>query len=640
MRTLSHILVLLAAITVGVVLYKREVMLRASPVRLIPRDILFGNPVKASPRIAHNGAQLAYLAPVDNVLNIWVKTLGKDDDHVITHDTHRGIRSVAWSPDDTSVLYLQDKNGDENWRIYSASLDGQVIQDLTPFDNVQARIVDIDSDKPHDILIELNKDNPALHDIYKLTLSSGQLTLLEKNPGNVASWIPDDQWNIRGKLLSLDDGSGELWVRDTPTAGWRLLAQFNPDDAQLVEIIGFSKDGKTIAMLDPRDTNTNKLVAVDVVMGNITVMYHDHHYDITAVIQQPKTKRIQAVTVTKARQEIVVLDSTIQHDIETIKDATRGDIALIDRDDADKFWVVGVKLDIEPAAYYLYLRDNHKVEFLFDSKPALRNYKLAPMEPFTITSRDGLKLEGYVTYPIGVEHRNLPVVVNVHGGPYARDTWGYSSEAQWFANRGYISAQINYRGSTGYGKDFVNASTKEWGAKMHDDILDTVNYFVSNGIADPKRIALYGGSYGGYEALVGAAFTPDVFSCAVDIVGPSNLLTLLTSLPPYWIHARRNFYNKVGDPTSEQAFLKSRSPLFSAHNIKIPVLIAQGANDPRVKRAESEQIVEALKEHKIPYEYLLFPDEGHGFARPENKLKFYEAAEKFLARCLGGRYQE
>jgi len=344
--------------------------------------------------------------------------------------------------------------------------------------------------------------------------------------------------------------------------------------------------------------------------------------------------------VLKDRAEYHVLDPAVAADYEAIRALHSGDPGLIGRDEADVTWLIAFTDDAGPVRYYAYDRSTRTGSFLFDSRPELARYELARMEPFSFTTRDGLTVHGYVTFPPGGGRSGLPAVLDVHGGPQARDVWGWNPEAQWFANRGYLCIQVNYRGSTGYGKAFVSAGDREWGAKMHDDLLDAVGYVVQQGWADRDRIAIYGGSYGGYAALVGAAFTPDVFRCAVDIVGPSNLQTLLETIPPYWAPAKAQLYKRVGNPETDQEFLWSRSPLSRVRDIRIPLLIAQGANDPRVKQAESEQIVAALAEAGIDYEYMLFPDEGHGFAKPENRIKFYAAAERFLAKYLGGRFEE
>jgi dipeptidyl aminopeptidase/acylaminoacyl peptidase len=345
--------------------------------------------------------------------------------------------------------------------------------------------------------------------------------------------------------------------------------------------------------------------------------------------------------ILKDRMTYVVLDPSVEDDLKAIRGLHPGDPMFLGRDESDQTWLVGFTVDAGSLTFYMYDRPSKSGRLLFEARPALSSYRLAAMEPFSFTARDGLEIHGYVTFPPGQEGRsNLPAVLDVHGGPQVRDSWGYNPEAQWFANRGYLCVQVNYRGSTGYGKAFVNAGDREWGGKMHDDLIDAVSYVTAAGWADPSRVAIYGGSYGGYAALVGAAFTPDVFRCAVDIVGPSNLKTLLETIPPYWAPMIAQLYRRVGNPETDAEFLWSRSPLSRARDIRIPLLIAQGANDPRVKQAESEQIVAALTEAGIEHEYLLFPDEGHGFAKPENRIRFYTAAERFLARYLGGRYEE
>jgi dipeptidyl aminopeptidase/acylaminoacyl peptidase len=357
-------------------------------------------------------------------------------------------------------------------------------------------------------------------------------------------------------------------------------------------------------------------------------------------VLHPDTRDPQIVAILKDRMTYVVLDPSVQDDLKAIQALHPGDPVFAGRDDPDGTWLVGFTNDTGPVPYFMYDRASRTGRFLFEHQPALSGYELAPMEPFSYQARDGLEIHGYVTFPPGLGRSGLPAVLNVHGGPQARDTWGYDAEAQWLANRGYLCIQVNYRGSTGYGKAFVTAGDREWGGKMHDDLVDAVGYAVAQGWADPSRVAIYGGSYGGYAALVGAAFTPGVFCCAVDIVGPSNLKTLLETVPPYWAPVIAQLYRRVGNPETDVDFLWSRSPLSRARDIRIPLLIAQGANDPRVKQAESEQIVAALREAGIEYEYMLFPDEGHGFAKPENRIKFYTAAERFLARYLGGRYED
>jgi dipeptidyl aminopeptidase/acylaminoacyl peptidase len=606
---------------------------------LIPRPVLFGNPVRTSPQISPDGARLAFLAPVNDVLNVWVGSSDGTDAQPVTDDRDRGIRFYLWAADGQHILYLQDIGGDENWRLYAVHVDTKTVRDLTPFPEVQAQIVDRDKHFPHELLIAMNKEDARYHDVYRLDLRTGEMRMVAKNPGDVASWVTDAKFDVRGALKATPDGGFDLLIRDTPDAPWRTLLTWSADDSLNSQPVGFSKDGASMYIEDASGSDTNQLIELRLTDGTRRALAHDPQFDIGGVMVHPDTYEIQAVAFDRARTEWTVLDPSIRKDFDAIRGLHHGDVSVISRDDADRTWIVAFTSDREPTAFFAYDRRTKRGRLLFHSKPDLLNYTLAPMEPIDLTSRDGLTLHGYVTYPPGLDRRGVPLVVNVHGGPHARDTWGIDPEVQWLANRGYACLQINFRGSTGFGKRFLNAGDKEWGGKMHDDLVDAVQWAVEAGIANPKRVAIYGGSYGGYAALAGATFTPDLFCCAVDIVGPSNLITMIETIPPYWEAFRAIEHRRVGDPATEAEFLKSRSPLFFVDRIKAPILIAHGANDPRVKQAESEQIVDAMKRKEIPYEYVLFPDEGHGFAKPENRLRFYAAAERFLAKHLGGRVE-
>jgi len=608
-------------------------------VELIPRRVLFGNPVKTSPQISPDGKRMAYLAPVNNVLNVWVGAVGSGDYQPVTQDTDRGVRFYFWAADNKYIMYIQDVKGNENWRLYATNIDTKETRDLTPFEDVQTHIIDRDKHFPNELLIGLNKENPQVHDVYHLDLTTGELTLVAKNPGNIAEWVVDTQFKIRGALVARPDGGQDLLVRDAEQSEWRTILTWDADDALTSGPLGFTKDGQSLYLRDSRNVNASRLVTLNIDTGYLTVLAQDPQYDVGNVMFNRDTYEVQAVAFNKDRVEWVVLDESIRSDFGKIRGIHRGDFFITSRDDADDTWVVAFTVDNGPIPFYTYDRKSQNATFLFDNQPELNKYTLAQMNPITFTSRDGLTIHGYLTLPPNEHQTRLPMVLDVHGGPWARDVWGYNPQAQWFANRGYACLQVNFRGSTGYGKEFLNAGDKEWGRNMHNDLVDAVHWAIEQGIADPKRIAIYGGSYGGYAALTGATFTPDLFCCAVDIVGPSNLVTLIRTIPPYWSTFLATFHKRVGNPDTEEEFLKSRSPLFKVDQIKIPLLIAQGANDPRVKQAESEQIVAAMKDKSIEYQYMLFPDEGHGFAKPENRLTFYAAAEKFLARYLGGRYE-
>jgi len=607
---------------------------------LIPKEILFGNPVRSNPELSPDGKQISYLAPVDNVLNIWVKTIGLEDDRVITREKHRSIITYFWAHDMKHMIYLQDAGGNENWNLYSVDLEKEEIKNLTPFPDVQVRIIKYDRHFPDEILIGMNKEDHKKHDVYKLHLNSGELELVAKNPGNAARWLNDAEFNIRAAISRRPDGGSELLIRKNKNSPWETLCTWDLEDSINCKPVCFSRDGKYIYLIDSNDANTGRLVKIEISTGSREVIAEDPYYDVLYTFIEPNSYEIQAVAFYKDRAEWVILDETIKDDFEAIGKLDSGDF-YITRNSDDNIWLVSFSKGSAPVSHYIYDRRLKKGRLLFSEHSALNNYTLADTEPVSFTSRDGLTVHGYLTFPPGKDRKNLPLVLRVHGGPWSRDMWVFTPEVQLFANRGYACLQINYRGSASYGKDFLNASFREWGGKMLDDLVDGVKWAVDRNIADPKKIAIFGRSYGGYAALTGATFAPDLFCCAVDVYGISNLITFMNTIPPYWITENKAlFVKRIGDPESEEEFLKSRSPFFYVDRIKIPLLIIQGANDPRVKRSESEQIVEALKNKGIEHEYILFPDEGHSIVRPENRMKFYSAAEKFLAKHLGGRFEE
>lgn len=605
---------------------------------LIPRSVLYGNPVRTEADISSDGTRLAYLAPVDGVLNVWVGNIGDEHYRPVTNDRGRGIHMFTWAGDNRHIIYIQDADGDENFHLYSTDLETGATRDLTPFENIRVKVVKSDRHFPENLLVGINREDPQVHDVYNLHLPTGELRMVAKNPGNIVGWLADRRMKIRAALAMGAEGIVDLLVRDDEDDDWRRLLSWSILDSRGA-LVSFTYDSRGIFMFDSREANAIRLVKVDVDTGTTEVIAEDPSYDIDDVMVDPDRYEIQMVAFTRDRQEWLVLDDSIREDIAAIRTLHHGDFSIVSRNDADTIWVVMFIADDGPVSYYIWDRGTRCGRLLFDARPDLRSYTLAPMEPISFQARDGLTIHGYITFPPGYERRSLPMVLNVHGGPWVRDVWGYDGNAQWLANRGYICLQVNYRGSTGYGKNFLNAGNREWGGKMHDDLVDAVNWAVAQGYADPDRVAIYGGSYGGYAALVGATFTPDLFRCAVDIVGPSNLITFIETIPPYWKPSIEIFHRLVGNPETEAEFLRERSPLFKVDRIRIPLLIAQGANDPRVKQSESEQIVAAMRSKGIEHQYMLFEDEGHGFARPENRMKFYAAAERFLARHLGGRFE-
>ena len=596
---------------------------------LIPRKILFGNPDRGSPEVAPDGRRLAHIEPVDDVLNVWVGDLAGDTARPVTSDTDRGIRSYSWAADGRHLIYLQDSGGDENWHLHIVDPESGADRDATPFDGVQARVLGISRRRPGHILVGLNKDNPELHDAYLLELETGKLERAAENPGYY-DWLVDNELRPRGGMRMRDDGSGAFEL-DGAT-----LLELDADDAISSQAIGFTADDSTLYVITPAAANAAGLVQITPGRSPETLA-DDPTYDVAAAELHPVTRTVEIVSYLRARLEHQVLDPALAPDIDAITALRPGDAFLISRDHADRTWTVGFTADDGPVAYYAFDRGERSGRFLFTQHDDLARYRLSAMEPFAFTARDGLEIHGYLTFPPDAPRQNLPTVLFVHGGPWARDTWGYDPTAQWLANRGYLCVQVNYRGSSGYGKAFLNAGDREWGRRMHTDLIDAVEHVVGLGAADRSRVGIYGGSYGGYAALVGATFTPDVFRCAVDIVGPSNLRTLLETIPPYWKQLASQFHRRVGHPETDVDLLWERSPLSRVADIRIPLLIAQGANDPRVKMSESDQIVEALRERGIPHTYLVYEDEGHGFKKPENAMAFQAEAERFLAEHLGGR---
>jgi dipeptidyl aminopeptidase/acylaminoacyl peptidase len=486
----------------------------------------------------------------------------------------------------------------------------------------------------------MNKENPQVHDVYHLNLETNELTLREKNPGNVTDWLSDYNLCIRGCLSSRSDGGFDLSLRNSEQEEFKLFHSWNHEDSANSGPLIISKDGKSIYLLDSSNSNAARLLKVDIASKKQEIIFEDPQYDVGGVIIHPDSLELQLISVTKERDYHYILDDSIKDDVRIIKEKyPEAEFFLGNRTNDDQKWVIGYIRDDGPVPYYIYDRKQKSFQFLFYHHEKLNDYTLAKLEPIAFETRDGLTIHGYISFPLGKESNNLPMVLSVHGGPWSRDTWGFDPEAQLFTNRGYVCLMVNYRGSSGYGKKFLNAGDKEWGNKMLDDLVDAVNWAIEKGYANPNKIAIYGGSYGGSAALAAATFpsSSGVFCCAVDLVGPSNIITFIKSIPEYWKPFLAMLRKRVGDPETEEEFLKSRSPLFHVDNISIPLLIAHGANDPRVKQEESEQIVQKLKEKNILHTYLLFEDEGHGFVKPENRMKFYTELEKFLATHLGGR---
>jgi dipeptidyl aminopeptidase/acylaminoacyl peptidase len=602
---------------------------------LIPRDVLFGNPERADPQISPDGTQLGYLAPVNGVLNVWIRTIGKNDDRAITDDKYRGIRNFMWQFDNKHILYNQDTGGDENWRLHQTDIATKQTKDLTPYEKVRVDIVAYDWKTPDTILVQMNKRDPQLFDIHRVDLKSGAVDMDTQNPGDVASWQADNALQIRAAQVQTPDGGTIVRVRDDLNSPWRELIKWGADET-FGNVVGFTPDNKGLWVATSLDYNAARLLEIDIATGKRKVVAEDANFDLSNTINNPRTNTLEAVSFTRQRTEYEFLDEKVKADFEALKKVRDGDIAGISANLDDSKWVVTFVSDNAPVYWYLYDRGSKQATLLFSNRPALEKYQLAKMKPIEFSARDSMKLYGYLTTPVGMEAKGLPMVLFVHGGPWGRDVWGLNGYAQWLANRGYAVLQINFRGSTGYGKKYVNAGDRQWAGAMHTDLIDGKDWAAKSGLADAKKVCIMGGSYGGYATLAGVAFSPDAFACGVDIVGPSNLYTLLKTIPPYWSTLLSTFHKRMGD---SEVFLKTQSPLFKADQIKVPLLIGQGANDPRVNKAESDQIVAAMRKNDKPVVYYVFPDEGHGFARPQNREAFDAATEQFLAKYLGGRFE-
>lgn len=614
--------------------------LRAELPPLIPREILFGNPERTSPALSPDGARLAWLAPDDkNVLQVWVQTVGKNDAKIVTADKKRGIRQYQWAKDNRNLLYLQDADGDENFHIYGVDLGSGKVRDLTPVAGARAELLAASADHPNEVLITLNARDRTLFDVHRLDLKTDALTLDTKNFGDVSSWTEDAQFRIRGANITTEDGGTDIQVRADEKSEWKSLVKVGPKE--IVELVGFTPDGKSAILISSIDRDTAAVIEKNIETGAERMIAEHDVVDAGGVIRHPRKHHVEAVIFAPGRDEWRIIDASIAGDIQGIRQLNDGDFGIVNRTTADDVWLVAFQSDRSPGRYYRWDRNSKKGELLLTTRPKLDGLKLAEMKTIVIPARDRLQMHSYLTLPVGVEPKNLPMVLLPHGGPWARDGWGFNSTAQWLANRGYAVLQPNFRGSTGYGKNHLNAGDREWGLKMHTDLIDACNWAIKEGYADPKRIGIMGGSYGGYSALAGVTFTPEFFACSVDIVGPSNLKTLLSTIPPYWKAFRANLIRRMGDidDPKDAELIRRASPVHFADKIVRPLLIGQGANDPRVKQDESEQIVAAIEKNNGSVTYVLYPDEGHGFQRPENRTDFNARAEKFLAERLGGRYE-
>jgi dipeptidyl aminopeptidase/acylaminoacyl peptidase len=614
---------------------------------LIPREALFGNPERFGVQLSPDGAFISWIAPVNGVLNVWVAPANDmAAAKAVTKDTSRGIRNYFWSYRPGTLVYLRDTGGDEDFHAFAVDANSGQEKDLSPFPKTRAEIVGVSHLKPDAVLVSMNDRDSKWHDLYAVDLATGKRTEVVKNTQEISSYVADANFNVRYATRSRQDGGSDI-LKPDGKGGWSKIDDIPFEDGLTTGPAGMTTDGNTLYLFDSRNRDTAALYAMDTATGKRTLVFEDPRADLGGNLSDPVTGKVQAVAVDYLREEWKPLEDGIAADLKKLKEIGPGDIGVNSRTLDDKTWIVAYSAAEQPVVYYRYDRaDGGKLTKLFGARPALDGKPLVPQWPQEIKTRDGLTLVSYLTLPKtadanadGKADKPVPLVLVVHGGPWARDSYGYTGTSQWLANRGYAVLQVNYRGSTGFGKAFTNAGNGEWAGKMHDDLLDAVQWAVDSGVTKKDQVAIFGGSYGGYATLVGLTFTPDTFKCGVDLVGPSNLNTLLSTIPPYWASFFEQFAKRVGDPrtTEGKKLLDERSPLSHVDKITKPLLIGQGANDPRVKQPESDQIVKAMQEKNIPVTYALFPDEGHGFARPENSKAFNAVAEGFLAECLGGR---
>lgn len=616
----------------------------AAPAPIIPMEDFFRNSEISSFSLSPDGNKLAYKKPYERRMNVFVRDIETGEEKRLTSEKERDVSGYFWKGND-KIIFAKDDGGDENFNIWIVSVSGDEPRNLTPFSKVKASIVDDLEEDPKHILIQMNQRDQTVFDVYRCVIDTGELSMIAENPGNIMGWMTDHDGKLRAAIETDGVNESVLYRASEDMPFEKLITTsfkntFSP--------LRFSYDNKLFYVatnLDTPDRKKRDKTAIYTYNPDtrelLDLVYEHPEVDVYNLLASKKRKVITGVVYTTDKSAYHFFDeerSKLQDELEAKLPGV--EVAIADMDDDENRYIVVAYDDLSRGRYYFYDRKTGKFEELANLSPWIIKDNMAKMKPIEFKARDGLTIHGYLTLPVGVEPKNLPVVVSPHGGPSARDTWGYDSEAQFIANRGAAFLQVNFRGSTGYGKEFWQAGFKEWGRKMQDDVTDGVKWLIEQGIADPKRVAIYGGSYGGYATLAGLAFTPDLYACGISYVGPSNIFTLLESIPPYWEPLREMEYEMIGDPVKDKELLTAVSPVFHAGNIKVPLFVAQGANDPRVKKAESDQIVEAVRKQGKDVVYMVKENEGHGFHNEENRFDFYREMEKFLAKHLGLRSEE
>jgi len=605
--------------------------------RLIPMKDFFRNPESARFELSPDGEHLAFLKPWENRLNVHVQKIGEEEVKRITSATERDIAGYFWA-NNNRIAYVQDTAGDENFRLYAVNIDGSDLKELTPFEKVRVELIDrLKNDDEH-MLISMNKRDPRVFDAYRININSAKMNMIAQNPGNIVGWDTDHDGNLRIAVTS-DGVNTSVLYRDTEKDKFQILITTNFKETMMP--LFFTFDNKNLYVASNIGRDKTAIYEYDIKNKKQTNLLYEHpEVDVDSLLKSDKRKKITGVTYIIDKRHYHFFDDDRRQLQEELEERLPGyGVVVVSLSKDERKALVRTYSDRSLGSYYYFNRDTNDFKKLVDISPWLNEDELAEMKPITYKSRDGLTIHGYLTLPKGMKAKNLPVVVNPHGGPWARDTWGYNSEVQFLANRGYAVLQVNFRTSMGYGRKFWEAGFKQWGLAIQDDITDGVEWLIDQRIADPERIGIYGGSFGGYATLAGVAFTPDLYACGVDYVGVSNLFTLIKTIPPYWEPMREMFYEMMGHPEKDKELYERVSPVFHADKIKVPMLVAQGANDPRVNIQESDQIVEALKKRGIDVEYMVKENEGHGFRNEENRFDFYKAMEKFLGKHLGGRVE-
>lgn len=614
---------------------------------LILRSTLFGNPVKLGALLSPNGKWVSWMAPVNGLLNVWVAPFDKPEvAKAITVSSDHPISTHFWSNDSNQILFIKDNGGDENFHLYGVDIITGKQQDFTPFGNVHVKVIGDSSKRQNELLVGINDRDPRWHDVYLLNIKTGKRKLLLKGDGFVNFQSDDDlQLRLVGRPNAVG-GVDYFHIKGGVIADKSFLSTSLEDSG--TSPLGFTSDGRTLYWIDSRDRDTAALFAEDTATGQRKLIGQDSRADLSGTLRHPVSGEVQAFLVNYLKDEWHFIDKRLKDDFDWLEKHLDKDFFVVSRTRADDKWIVGVDLLSKVSGTYLYNRQTKSLRTLYVARPELLGAPLMPMLTAEIKARDGLTLPSYLTLPKGSDingdgkaDKRVPMVLLVHGGPWTRDVYGYDAYHQWLANRGYAVLSVNFRASSGFGKKFLTAGNKQWGLAMHTDLLDAVEWAVKQGITSADQVAIMGGSYGGYATLAALAFTPTAFSCGVAIVGPSNLETLLATIPPYWEAGKKQMYSRMGDPTTIEGrkILRAASPLYKANQIIRPLLIGQGANDPRVKQAESDQIVAAMQTKNIPVTYVLYPDEGHGFVKPNNRISFNAIAEAFLGNCLGGRVE-